>query len=102
MKANTLSEQVCTETLKLVADFWTLRIIQSLEKGSLRYCELQRSIDNVNPTTLSKKLQTLENAGLLSRTEDKDGLAVSYRLTKLGTDALPVLHAVQAFSKRMA
>jgi len=90
----------CTHSLKLLADFWNLRIIESLLHGEQRYCELQRSIGNVNPTTLTKKLTELEAAGLLARIENSSGHSVSYTLTTLGKDSLPVLEAIKSFSKK--
>jgi DNA-binding HxlR family transcriptional regulator len=90
----------CTHSLKLLADFWTLRIIESLLHGEQRYCELQRAVGNVNPTTLTKKLNELEAAGLLARSEDSGGHSVSYTLTTLGKDSLPVLEAIKSFSKK--
>lgn len=88
----------CTKSLKLLADFWTLRIIESLSHESLRYCEIQRAVGNVNPTTLSKKLDLLENTKLVIRKEDGDGLAVHYALTPLGQRALPVLQEIRKFA----
>lgn len=89
----------CEKSLRLLADFWNLRIIEALKNGQLRYCEVQRAIGNLNPATLTKKLSELENAKLLKRTEDH--AAVSYELTTLGTQALPVLSAIDTFSKQL-
>lgn len=101
MKTPGTTVTTCEQTLKLLADFWTLRIIEALQQSDMRYCEVQRAVGNVNPATLTKKLHILEQAGLLERSEDEVHAAVSYKLTKLGKGALPVLEAVQLFSKKM-
>lgn len=90
----------CKESLKLLADFWTLRIIESLATNTLRYCEIQRAVGNVNPTTLTKKLQQLEEAKLIKRFEESEQIAVRYQLTTLGKQALPVVAAIKNFSKK--
>ncbi len=97
-KLNTVT--TCAASLKLLADFWTLRIIEALGSNPLRYCEIQRAVGNVNPTTLTKKLNTLEAASLISRHEEKDSNGVLYTLTPLGKDTLPVIDAIRSFSKK--
>lgn len=95
-----LNSQSCISSLKLLGDFWTLRIIDALEPGQLRYCELQRRVDNLNPVTLTDRLKKLEDAQLVCRDEDlEDKVAVSYSLTTLGREALPVVSAINSFAE---
>jgi DNA-binding HxlR family transcriptional regulator len=89
-----------TKSLKLLGDFWSLRIIESLVAGAQRFCEIQRTIDNVNPATLTKKLTDLEKAKLIVRTEEAGGNTVHYELSPLGKDTVPVLKAINDFSKK--
>lgn len=102
MKTPQTTVTTCEESLKLLADFWNLRIIEALKNESLRYCEVQRAVGNVNPATLTKKLHTLEVAKLIERTEDQEHIAVYYSLTKHGKNALPVLEAINTFSKKLS
>jgi DNA-binding HxlR family transcriptional regulator len=90
--------KTCIPSLKLLGDFWTLRIVDALSDGPLRYCELQRAAGDVNPVTLTTKLKKLEQAQLVSRNK-KSSTGVSYRLTELGKQMLPVLDAVNKFSE---
>ena len=102
MHSTNSSEETCVASLKLLGDFWTLRIIHTLQHGSLRYCELQRHVDNLNPVTLTARLKKLEDAGLVSRAEDKeDKVSVSYSLTEIGVGVLPVLRELDRFSARL-
>ena len=88
--------------MKLLGDYWTLRIIDSLKSGELRYCELQRSVDNLNPVTLTSRLKKLEDAGLVSRSEETvDKVSVCYRLTSTGTDVLPILREIDVFATKL-
>ena len=100
MKKTDTKHKICVKSLKLLGDFWTLRIIDSLRERELRFCEVQRSVDNLNPATLTDRLQKLEIAGLLSRdTDPNNKMSVSYSLTDSGRAALPVLDAVELFAR---
>jgi DNA-binding HxlR family transcriptional regulator len=93
------TDKTCVSSLKLLGDFWTLRIIDTLTSDELRFCDLQRALGNVNPVTLTDRLKKLEEAKLVNRTEESiDKCSVSYSLTQLGNEALPVVKAVNSFS----
>jgi len=92
----------CISSLKLLGDFWTLRIIDALQAGEMRYCELQRTVDNLNPVTLTDRLKKLEDAKLVNRSKDiDDKVAVIYSLTKLGQQTSPVIQAINAFTAKV-
>jgi DNA-binding HxlR family transcriptional regulator len=99
--AQDTTPQVCTRSLKLLGDFWTLNIIGALRDGQLRYCDLQRAAGGINPVTLSSRLRRLQQGGLIDRNASTDDISVTYKLTPLGEAALPVLDAVDAFSRRL-
>ena len=101
MANQVFNKNVCLESLRILGDFWTLRIIDALRGGQVRYCSLQRSVGNINPVTLTDRLKRLEQTGLIARIEDvTDRVSVAYELTALGREALPVVAAVDRFSKR--
>ena len=91
----------CATSLKLLADFWVLRILESLIPGKQRYCEIQRAVGNVNPTTLTKKLNVLEKTGLIKRLPEAKSSTVFYELTTLGKSSLPILEAIKNFSHKL-
>ncbi|QQR52559.1 helix-turn-helix transcriptional regulator [bacterium] len=91
----------CITSLKLLGDYWSLRIIDALGNTSLRYCQLQRALDNLNPVTLANRLKRLEEAGMILRSHDAaDKIAVSYELTARGKQALPVIAEINRFAKQ--
>lgn len=95
----TTNTPVCITSLKLLGDYWTLRIIGALQHGELRYCAIQREVGGINPVTLSSRLKVMEQAELIHRAEETcDKISVSYALTELGKRALPVLEAMNQFS----
>lgn len=89
----------CAGTMKLLGDYWTLRIIDALNFGEQRFCDLQRHLDNVNPVTLTNRLKKLEEARLINRSEETiDKISVAYSLSDLGKEVLPVISALNNFS----
>ncbi|MBA3733178.1 helix-turn-helix transcriptional regulator [Patescibacteria group bacterium] len=93
--------ELCVKSLKLMGDFWTLRIIDALKVGDTRFCELQRAVGNVNPVTLTNRLQKLENSKLIKRKALLDNISVIYSLTQLGKESLPILQALNSFAKKL-
>jgi DNA-binding HxlR family transcriptional regulator len=97
------SKIACTKVTKLLGDYWVLSIIAVLGDESLRFCELQRRLQMVNPVTLTNRLQQLEESKLVERrTGLVDEILVTYSLTSLGKDALLVVDALNAFAMKSA
>jgi DNA-binding HxlR family transcriptional regulator len=86
--------------LKLVADYWVLRIVEelSLADDGLRFSMLQRALGGASPATLSNRLRRLEEQTLIERNGSAGKLSVVYRLTKHGRDVLPVIRAINEFA----
>lgn len=89
--------KTCIPSLKLLGDFWSLRIIDALSEGELRYCDLQRRVGNVNPVTLTNRLKKLQQSNIINRIEQSRS-QVMYKLTPHGLEALPILEAMNNFS----
>lgn len=86
------------DTIKMIGDFWTLRIIDAMSQSELRFCELERALPTINPVTLTNRLKRMEDDGLIMRrVEIQDKQSVSYGLTTKGRSALPILEAIKTF-----
>lgn len=99
MKDKSHPNGTCIPSLKLLGDFWTLRIIDVLDPQPIRFCDIQRSLDNINPTTLTNRLKKMQDANLVDRTEESRA-EVIYSLTPLGREILPVIEAINKFSAK--
>lgn len=92
-----LDKPVCRESLKILGDYWTMMIIDVLSDGPLRFRDLEKRIDGVNTATLSARLKLMLEKDLILRHEHSRA-DVSYELTNLGSQVLPVLNAINGFS----
>jgi DNA-binding HxlR family transcriptional regulator len=85
--------------LRLLGDYTTLRIIDFLRFGEMRFTELHRAIGDVNPVTLTSRLKRLEAMKIVERTEATlNRQSVTYKLSPQGGKLLPVLREIQNFS----
>jgi len=87
--------------LKIFGDAWTLAIVWVLSTATHRFNDLQRTLGNISPTTLTDRLKKLEGYGLVkTQKQTIDQLSVIYSLTEKGKKMLPVLGAIESFSKK--
>jgi DNA-binding HxlR family transcriptional regulator len=80
--------------LELVGERWTLLILREAFFGVRRFGQLARNL-NIPRPTLSSRLRTLADAGLLERVlyaQDPD--RHEYRLTNAGRDLFPAIVAL--------
>lgn len=90
-----------TQGLKIFGDMWTLSIVRVLSDATKRFNELQRGLGNISPTTLAERLKRLESYDLIRQEKQTvDQLSVIYSLTDKGKKMLPVLDAIEVFSKK--
>src|ERR1700716_1847150 len=95
-----LSEEV-NNAIKMIGDDHILCIIANLADSGLRFNELQRELNGINPTTLSDRLSKLEQMGLVDKIrETLDKLSVLYELTKKGQGIIPIVNEIAKFAKR--
>ncbi len=90
-----------SQELKILGDYWTLQIIQSLADREKRFSELERDLHAINPTTLTGRLKKLESQGILTRKrETLNKLSVVYALTDKGRGILPILAQIKQFADK--
>ncbi len=75
--------------LDQVGDKWTFLIFAVLEDGSIRFSDIRRTLGDISPRVLTKKLRELERDGYVARTVfPVRPLRVEYQLTGLGVSML--------------
>lgn len=79
---------------------WTLELLYYLQVRR-RFTELQQMAGGVNTATLTKRLKSLEQSGLVRRHDFTDGARhVVYELSPKGRELTPVLDAIIAVAQR--
>ncbi|RUT99230.1 transcriptional regulator [Mesorhizobium sp. USDA-HM6] len=89
-------------SLELIGDRWTLLIIRDMVfAGKRHFREFLQSDEGISSRTLAERLQTLQDEGILTRSEDPShGLKAIYRLTEAGIDLLPLLATLGAWGSK--
>lgn len=87
------------DSLQLVGSQWRLLVLHDLQEGEKRFNELKRSTD-ANARTLSRVLDDLGEAGLVSRRVEEDApVATYYTLTEKGESLCPVFDEIEAWAE---
>lgn len=88
------------QVLELIADRWTVAVIQVLATGTHRYGELSRIIEGISPKMLTHTLRGLERDGLVHRkVYPVVPPQVEYSLTELGATLIPTLGALRSWAE---
>jgi DNA-binding HxlR family transcriptional regulator len=101
MSAITNSRCPVCRTAEIISGKWTLLVIRDLADGSQRFCELERSLEGISPRTLSLRLRTLEEEGVVERhTYPEVPPRVEYALTEKGRALVPLIEDMRRYGRR--
>lgn len=88
------------EVLARVGDKWSVLVIVLLSERTMRFTELQRSVDGISQRMLTLTLRQLERDGLVERTVyPVVPPRVEYALTSLGTTLIEPLAAIAQWAE---
>ena len=88
---------VC-RTADIVCGKWTLLVIRDLADGRQRFGELERSLEGISPRTLSLRLRSLEEEGIVARqTFPEVPPRVEYELTEKGRALVPIIESMREY-----
>jgi DNA-binding HxlR family transcriptional regulator len=93
-----------TRTLSVIGSSWTCLVLRDLLlHGARRFQDLQDSLDGIAPTTLSERLKTLEQNGVLERRfYSMSPPRAEYVLTVKGRDLGPIVSAMRDWGRKYA
>ena len=88
--------------LGVIGEKWSLLILRDLlQKGPLRFQELEAGLEGVAPNTLSARLKTLESEGVIAaRLYEHHPPRFEYFLTDKGKALGPVLETLSRWGER--
>lgn len=102
-KTKRLDDTVCpvARTAEIISGKWTLLIIRDLATGVKRFNQLERSLHGISPKTLSERLRSLEEEGIIIRqTFAEVPPRVEYSLSEKGHDLVEVIESMRVYGKR--
>ncbi len=76
---------------EVLGERWTILIIRELLLGTTRFSDLQRALSQISPTLLTKRLNQLQDCGLVIRKKLPQQRRTEYHLTPAGRELLPVV-----------
>jgi DNA-binding HxlR family transcriptional regulator len=91
-------------TLDLIGERWTILLLRDLLlRGARRFQDFQESLPGVAPNTLSARLKSLEENGLVQRKLYNDRPPrLEYVLTEKGKSLGPVVKAMREWGSKHA
>jgi len=96
-----LKNQLQSKVLNIIGDAWSLRIFLVLSERESRFCEMERDMEGINPTTLTAKLKKLQDAKYIVRQAvPKNRQAVCYSLTAKGKEIIPIILEIKKFIEK--
>src|SRR5262245_13268141 len=85
---------------EILTERWTLLLIRDLLLGARHFNDFRVSIPLIPPATLSKRLKSLQDAGVIERVGSSDRGSWEYRLTESGMGLKPFLDFAGQWSQR--
>lgn len=87
---------------EILGEKWTLLVVRELLMGGTRFSELQRGLSLISPTMLSKRLDTLEEHGLVLKKKIPNQKGYEYFPTKSCSELLPIIKTLGDWGMRWA
>ena len=85
---------------EVLGDKWTPILLRYFTNNTtVRFCQLQELTGNINPRTLSARLDKLEKLGIIARESTTSERRCTYELTEKGKAFLPVLRSMEDWSR---
>lgn len=96
-------EESCpvARTAAVIGSKWTLLVIRDLAGGTKRFNELEKSLAGISAKTLSERLRSLEQEGILNRRAFAEiPPRVEYSLTEKGRALLSLISSMREYGQR--
>ncbi|MGV9001893.1 MAG: winged helix-turn-helix transcriptional regulator [Candidatus Saccharimonadaceae bacterium] len=86
---------------KILGDKWTPQLLRFfVNEDTVRFCQIQDLVEGINPRTLSARLDSLEQEGIIEKVQPVDKSRCEYRLTLKGKELTPILRDMESWSNR--
>ena len=85
---------------ELVASRWTPILLRELLAGNTKFNDLRIGMAKMSPSLLSKRLQELEDAGIILKQKAKSGKGFEYIITDIGRELTPFVMALGVWGQK--
>lgn len=87
--------------MQIIGNKWTALILRDLAGGPKRFSELEKSVGDISPRTLSQRLEDLGAHGIVTKeTFAEVPPRCEYSLTVKGKDLIPVLRQMAEWGNK--
>jgi len=86
------------KAMEVLDERWTMLVLRELMMGSRHFNELRRGVPRMSPALLSKRLQSLQRSGLVTRTDEAGRTA--YDLTACGAELFDVVQGLGIWGQK--
>jgi len=87
--------------MEIIGSKWTALILRDLATGPKRFSELEKLVGEINPRTLSQRLDDLERHGIVTKKSYAEvPPRTEYALTAKGDDLVPVLRQMAEWGNK--
>lgn len=87
---------------EILGEKWTILIVREILSGGSRFSDLQRGLGRISPTLLSRRLDSLEAAGLVIKKKIQGQKGHAYFPSESCKELLPIILAVGEWGLRWA
>src|SRR3974390_3197958 len=89
-------------TLDIVGDRWSILILRDLIlEGPRKFSDFEQSLSGISPNTLSSRLKTLEQHGIVERRfYDQHPPRAEYVVTSRGRELRPILRTLRDWGQQ--
>lgn len=87
--------------MQIIGNKWTALILRDLASGPKRFSELEKSVGDINPRTLSQRLEDLAAQNIIVKESYAEvPPRTEYTLTAKGQDLIPVLRQMAEWGNK--
>jgi DNA-binding HxlR family transcriptional regulator len=91
-----------SKAAEVLGERWTILIIRELLMGTTRFSDLQRALSQISPTLLTKRLNQLQDSGLVIRKKMPEQRRTEYHLAPAGRELMPVVAGLGEWGMKWA
>lgn len=85
---------------EIITTRWTPVLLRELIAGSTKFTELRNGLPTMSPTLLSKRLDELESAGIITKRKASKGRGWEYLITESGRELLPIVETLGIWGQK--